>query len=623
MAPLQQSENNPILGSLKLSVSRPSFLGLLVAVMASILILLAFLQVRWSQQASEAERQLLRVGLHASIHRFNRDLSSQLMSLCRAFQTPAAASPKLALDDLADHYGDWRRISRRPDLLKSVGVWDAEQSRYLHLNPATRRFEQAPLPRRVQPLAEFGGKPRAVSRVAGADSAGGSLWEFDEKGLVFLRRIELLPASRADGRRIKPSGLFLVLELSHYYLSSVMLPEFVRRYFSGPGGLIYRVEIRQGGSENGNLYASESDVPVNIFATADAVVTLLNDLPASAAATGKAEAKSEEENVRNPGGAESAFDAEFFAAGWQPVIVPFRPSQEWEMAVKHRAGSLDQAVRELQRRNLAVGLGVLALLAASLGLILVSVRRAHRLAQLQMDFAAGISHELRTPLAIICSAADNLAEGVIISGPQVKHYGALIRDEGGRLTSLVDQILAFVAEESGRVRYDFQPLEIEGFVEQVLADSRTVIESSHLRLEKHISPDLPLVRADAVALSQCVQNLISNVAKYGSEGGWIGVQAESRMTTRGEEIQLTVEDRGQGIAPADLPHIFEPFYRGQAAAANQTHGTGIGLSLAKDIATAMGGTLTVRSEPGKGAAFTLHIPAMERDKDESALSRPA
>ncbi|MGH9453251.1 MAG: sensor histidine kinase, partial [Terriglobia bacterium] len=240
---------------------------------------------------------------------------------------------------------------------------------------------------------------------------------------------------------------------------------------------------------------------------------------------------------------------------------------------------------------------------------------------LQMDFAAGVSHELRTPLAIICSAADNLAEGVVTSGPQVKYYGALIRNEGGRLSSMVDQILAFVAQESGRVRYDLQPLEIEGFIDQVLAESRTVIESSGLNLEKHIPPELPLVRADAVALAQCVQNLISNAVKYGADGGWIGVRAESRDTANGEEIQLTVADHGPGIAPPDLPHIFEPFYRGQIAAAIQARGTGIGLSLAKDIAEAMGGSLTVWSEPGKGSAFTLHIPAM--DKGEQVLVEPA
>ena len=620
MAALQDREGYVPLGWLKRSANRPNFLGLLVAVTASILIVLGYLQVHWSQEVSHAERLRLRAGLRVSIQRFNRDLSSQLTSLCRAFQTPAAKSSRLALDDIADHYGDWRRISRRPDLLKSVGVWDVRRGEYQRLNPAINRFEKEPPP---DPLQNLGVSPLASHPAFLASSNlsnGGSLWEFDEKGLVFIRRLEIVPAAAAPSSSNKAGDLFLVLELSHSYIAKVMLPEFVRRYFSGAGGLVYRIEIRQGAGTQQILYQNPSDRPATAFAPPDAVVTLFHAIhppvtPARTLRRGDTEAV-----IHNPEDEESASNTEYFASEWQPVIIPVNTSQEWIMAVKHRSGSLDKAVEELQRRNLAVGFSVLLLLAAALALILEAVRRAHHLARLQMDFAAGVSHDLRTPVAIICSAADNLAEGVVTLGPQVKDYGALIRNEGARLSSMVDQVLAFVAQESGRVRYDLQPLEIGSFIDQVLAGSPAVIESSGLRVEKHIPPDLPLVRADRVALAQCVQNLISNAANYGAAGGWMGLRAESCLTSQGGEIQLTVEDRGPGIAAADLPHIFEPFYRGQTAHASQARGTGIGLGLAKDIAAAMGGSLTVRSEPGKGCAFTLHLPAM--DKGEQVLAEP-
>ncbi|HUY12197.1 MAG TPA: HAMP domain-containing sensor histidine kinase [Terriglobia bacterium] len=621
MAALQDREGYVPLSWLKRTANRPNFQGLLVAVVASILIVLGFLQVHWSQEVSHAERQRLRGGLRVSIQRFNRDLSSQLTSLCRAFQTPAAKSPKLALDDIVDHYGDWRRISRRPDLLKSVGVWDAQRAEYQRLNPATSRFEKEPLPNQLQNLAVSPLASHPAFLALSTVRNGGSLWEFDEKGLVFIRRLETVPAAAAQGSQSKARNLFLVLELNHPYLAKVMLPEFVRRYFSGAGGLVYRIEIRQGAGPQQVLYQNPSNMPAADFAPPDAVMTLFHDIHPPTTAARTLQGDDADGVIHNPEDEESASNTEFFASEWQPVIIPVNTSQEWIMAVKHRSGSLDKAVEELQRRNLAVGFGVLLLLAASLALILVAVRRAHLLAQLQMDFAAGVSHDLRTPLAIICSAADNLADGVVTSGPQVKDYGALIRNEGARLSSMVDQVLAFVAQESGRVRYDLQPLEIEGFIEQVLDGSRAVLESSGLHVEKHIPPDLPLVRADRVALAQCVQNLISNAAKYGAAGGWMGLRAEDRKTAHGEEIQLTVEDRGPGIAAADLPHIFEPFYRGQMAYSTQARGTGIGLGLAKDIAAAMGGSLTVRSEPGKGCAFTLHLPAM--DKGEQVLAEPA
>jgi signal transduction histidine kinase len=110
-----------------------------------------------------------------------------------------------------------------------------------------------------------------------------------------------------------------------------------------------------------------------------------------------------------------------------------------------------------------------------------------------------------------------------------------------------------------------------------------------------------------------VQNLITNALKYGSEQRWIGIQA--RLTEhglRGKEIQISISDRGIGIDSADLPHIFEPFYRSPLVAAAQIHGTGLGLPLARSIAEAMKGELTVRSVPGHGSTFTLHLPCVEQ-----------
>jgi signal transduction histidine kinase len=122
---------------------------------------------------------------------------------------------------------------------------------------------------------------------------------------------------------------------------------------------------------------------------------------------------------------------------------------------------------------------------------------------------------------------------------------------------------------------------------------------------------LPQVTGDLSALSQCLQNLITNALKYGSEQHWIGIQ--TRLTEHGlsgKEIQISISDRGIGIDAADLPHIFEPFYRSPLVAAAQIHGTGLGLPLARSIAEAMKGELTVTSVPGRGSTFTLHLPCL-------------
>jgi two-component system sensor histidine kinase SenX3 len=101
--------------------------------------------------------------------------------------------------------------------------------------------------------------------------------------------------------------------------------------------------------------------------------------------------------------------------------------------------------------------------------------------------------------------------------------------------------------------------------------------------------------------------------KYGNEQRWVGIQARAHEDgSVGKEVQITVSDRGIGISEADLPHIFEPFYRSPAVKAAQIHGTGLGLPLSQSIAEAMNGRLAVTSVPGRGSTFTLYVPCVER-----------
>src|SRR6202007_809582 len=115
---------------------------------------------------------------------------------------------------------------------------------------------------------------------------------------------------------------------------------------------------------------------------------------------------------------------------------------------------------------------------------------------------------------------------------------------------------------------------------------------------------------DKGALSQCLQNLVTNALKYGDQGRWISICASCEDTKdhRGREVRISVLDHGKGIDLSELPQIFEPFYRSPAVVANQIHGTGLGLPIAKSLAEAMGGRISVTSEVGGGRAFTLHLP---------------
>ena len=241
-----------------------------------------------------------------------------------------------------------------------------------------------------------------------------------------------------------------------------------------------------------------------------------------------------------------------------------------------------------------------------------------QLAMLQMEFVASVSHELRTPLAVISSAADNIADGLVGGKDQVKRYGLAIRNQCRQITELVNQILLFAATKDRKNRYILRPLQVSQIMDSVLDNTAELVEGACFVVEQRIDSGLPWVMGDLSALSQCLQNLIVNAVKYSGESRWIGIRAflHDSEEQGGKEIRISVEDRGMGIDRLEMPHIFEPFYRGAAVSAAQIHGTGLGLSLAKNIAEAMGGTLSVVSELAVGSVFTLRLPMVEKQELE-------
>lgn len=234
-----------------------------------------------------------------------------------------------------------------------------------------------------------------------------------------------------------------------------------------------------------------------------------------------------------------------------------------------------------------------------------------QMARMQMNFAASVSHELRTPLAVLCSAVDNIADGVVTGKEQFAKYGAVIRNQSRQINGLVNQVILFVSTQGGKGRYTLEPLVVEAVVEVAVTSSAELIRKAGFTLEQQITPGLPRILGDLPALSQCLQNLITNALKYGDQGRWIGIRANLEGGRDHPEIRISVQDRGKGIDRAELHQIFEPFYRSKSAVAGQIHGTGLGLPIAKTLAEAMGGRISVTSEVGVGSTFTLHLPVAE------------
>jgi two-component system phosphate regulon sensor histidine kinase PhoR len=277
----------------------------------------------------------------------------------------------------------------------------------------------------------------------------------------------------------------------------------------------------------------------------------------------------------------------------------------WQLVLTHRSGSVDAAVAEARSRNLVISFGIMLLLTISVAMIIISTNRAQRLARQQMEFVSAVSHELRTPLAVICSAGENLADGLIKDPDHARVYGTLVRDEGRRLTGMIEQVLDFAGIRSGRRIYNLRPTDISEVVRQALGACNSQIQRLGFEIDVQVPDDLPEIAADRPALVRAVQNLIGNALKYSSASRWIGIRAFSE----GNKLSVAVEDRGPGIPADEQPHIFEPFYRGRYATNAQISGSGLGLSLVKEIVEAHGGTITVTSTAGKGSLFQISLPA--------------
>jgi signal transduction histidine kinase len=155
-----------------------------------------------------------------------------------------------------------------------------------------------------------------------------------------------------------------------------------------------------------------------------------------------------------------------------------------------------------------------------------------------------------------------------------------------------------------------RPLQVPPVIDAVLRNARETVEEAGFTVEQHLDPDLPEIVGDSSALVQCLQNLVGNAVKYGGSHPRITIRAfvDKAHEHHDDEVRISVEDRGIGIDSSEIPHIFDPFYRSPVVAAAQIHGTGLGLPLAKNIAEAMGGRITVVSKLGVGSVFTLHLP---------------
>ena len=230
------------------------------------------------------------------------------------------------------------------------------------------------------------------------------------------------------------------------------------------------------------------------------------------------------------------------------------------------------------------------------------------------DFLANISHELKTPLTSIHGFSEAILDGTIDDAAGIERSARIINDESNRVLRLVQELLDLSRLESGQVSMEQDDLNLNELFEHVCEVFALRSEDSGVTLNMNLQ-GRPHIRGDFDRLEQVMNNLLDNAFRHTPAGGTV------RITSRNfqpDTVQVTVSDTGQGIAPDEVPHLFERFYRsvnnGSDGKNGNKKGHGLGLAISREIVRAHGGDIWATSEPGKGTTFVFSLPTAGRPK---------
>lgn len=284
-------------------------------------------------------------------------------------------------------------------------------------------------------------------------------------------------------------------------------------------------------------------------------------------------------------------------------------NQELDQRVAQRTQELARAnlaletqARQLARANITLENQTLELAEAN--------QRLQSLDLLKSKFVSDVSHELRTPISNLKIYMEMLRFG---KREKLEQFLGVLQEEIERLAQLIEDILDLSRMELGTKKVESAWVDLNHVVEQVVLANQLRAEAKGLEIAFEPAQSLPNVWADPRQLNQVTNNLVGNAVSYTQKGS---IQVSTHFDPQAQQIRLQVKDTGIGIDPEDIPHVFERFYRGAQASQSDIRGSGLGLSITKEIIEQHNGRIEVHSQVGSGTTFTVYLPASAGEPDK-------
>ncbi len=239
--------------------------------------------------------------------------------------------------------------------------------------------------------------------------------------------------------------------------------------------------------------------------------------------------------------------------------------------------------------------------------VLRDVTEEHRLDKLRKDFLANVSHELRTPLSMVQGYSEALLDDIAGNAEERKELAQVIHDESLRMGRLVQDLLDLAKLEAGRMDFAKRETDLGALLSRVHRKFAALSKDRGIQLSLERDAEMVLTEADEDRLEQVLTNLLDNALRHTPSGA--SIRLTGSRSSDGKFSILKVQDEGQGIAPDDLPYIFERFYKADKARTRGAQsGTGLGLAIVRSIVEAHRGTVTAESDIGQGTTFTVTLP---------------